>query len=152
MKTNAVSLLLVLTLCLSCKRTDDGFDAGGPISRYLLGRWQLEKVITPSGTKTGPQIGYAEIYEHGNDNVDNYDKVFRDGSLVATYTWLRPPATVSKAQDMTVIVSYWGSAGAKRYFKIRRDPVKTTLEATAYVTELGSAQDSVRYFYTYIGR
>jgi hypothetical protein len=149
MKTNTVWLLL-LALCLGCKKTDDGFDASGPITQYLIGRWQLEKVVTPTSTKTGAQIGYTEVLEHGNDNVENYDKVFHNESLVASYTWLRSPTAVAKARDMTVLVYYWG--GSQRYFKIRRDPVKTTLEATAYVEAVGSVQDSVRYFYTYIGR
>lgn len=145
MKNLIRSIVVVLPLMIGCKREHEGFDGGGPITRYLIGRWQLEKVVTPSSTRTGAQIGYSETFESGNDQVDDYDKIFRNESLVSTYTWIRSPAPVSNAKDLSMIVSYQG--GAKRYFKVRQDPVKTTLEASGYVSQIGSTEDSVRYYY-----
>jgi hypothetical protein len=81
-----VSLItLTFLLPLSCKKQNESFDAGGPVTRYLHGRWQLEKIVAPSGTKSGPQIGYTEIIESSNNQVEDYDKVFRNGSLITTY-------------------------------------------------------------------
>lgn len=136
--------IFVAVLLASCIGPQEGFDAGGPISRYLLGRWQLEKVVAPSGTKMGTQIGYTEIIETGNDRSRDYDKVFRNDSLIATYEWLRTPYSASTSK-MTVTLSYTG--WVTRHIKIRRGPDRTTLETSGYVSEIGSAEDSVRYHY-----
>jgi hypothetical protein len=145
MRYFASLVILTLILPFSCKRGNDGFDAGGPIARYLHGRWQLEKVVTPSGTKTGAQIGYSEIIETGNNQVEDYDKIFRNGSLITTYVWSRSPAPIAQASDMTVTVTY--DNGVKRFFKIKQEPGKTTLETSGYLSQIGTAQDSVRYHY-----
>jgi hypothetical protein len=143
---NLISLIIaVLPLVIGCKREHEGFDAGGPITRYLIGRWQLEKVVAPSGIRTGAQIGYSEIVEIGNDQVDDYEKTFRDGALTANYTWVRLPAPVANSKDKTMTISY--SGGQKRFYKIREDASKTTLEASAYLVQVGGVQDSIRYHY-----
>jgi hypothetical protein len=142
---NLSFLMLILFTQLSCKREHEGFDAGGPITRHLLGRWQLEKVVGPSGTRIGAQIGYSEIVEIGNDQVDDYEKTFKDGSLTVTHTRVRSPAPVANAKDMTMTMFYFG--GQKRFYKVRQDPSKTTLEASAYLNEISSVQDSIRYHY-----
>ena len=138
-----VFLIFIGFVLVSCFGPPEGYDASGPITQYLHGRWKLEKVVTPSGTKTGSQIGYIEIIETGNDGEGNYDKVFRNDSLIATYEWLRRP--IANSSDMTVQVSYVG--WVTRYFKIRRGPDRTTLETSGYVSEIGSAEDSIRYHY-----
>lgn len=142
-----IFLIFVAFVLASCIGPQEGFDASGPISQYLMGRWQLKKVVTPSGTKMGSQIGYTEIIESGNDGNGNYDKVFRNDSLIATYEWLRNPYSASTSK-MTVTVSYdnWTT----RYFKIRRGPDRVTLETSGYVSKIGSAEDSVRYHYVRI--
>ena len=148
MKRVVVLIVLTILLPISCIRDlAEGFDEGGPIVRYLGGRWQLKKVVTPSGEKTGTQIGYREILERRSNDIQNYDKIFRDDSLVATYVWLRTPAPTANARDMTVIVNY--DDGTKRFYKIFRgpDPKDDRLEATGYLTQIGSAQDTVRYHY-----
>lgn len=142
---NLSFLMLVLSIQFGCKREHEGFDGGGPITRHLIGRWQLEKVITPSGTRTGAQIGYSEVVEIGNDQVDDYEKTFKDESLTTTYTRVRSPAPVANSKDMTMTIFYFG--GQERFYKIREDPNKTTLEASAYLTKIGGTQDSIRYHY-----
>ncbi|GHB71269.1 hypothetical protein [Persicitalea jodogahamensis] len=139
-----VFLFFIGFVLVSCFGPPEGYDAGGPITQYLHGRWKLEKVVTPSGTKTGFQIGYIEIIETGNNGEGNYDKVFRNDSLIATYEWLRTPYSASTS-NMTVTLSYVG--WVTRHIRIRRGPDRTTLETTGYVSEIGSAEDSVRYHY-----
>lgn len=136
-------IVLILSTT-SCIKEREGFDGGGPISRHLSGTWQLEKVVTPSGAKVGSQIGYTEIIETGNDGRANFDKVFKNDSLIATYGWLRSPFS-SSSSDMTVTVSYdnWTT----RHFKIRLGPDRITIETSGYVSEIGSVEDSVRYHY-----
>ncbi|GGH42587.1 hypothetical protein GCM10007423_39310 [Dyadobacter endophyticus] len=138
-------ILLVIPLFISCER-QKGFDAAGPISSYLSGKWQLEKIVSPTQTKIGEQIGYAEILESGNDQEDDYDRIFKDGKLDTTYIWSRNPGTDSDAKKMTVLVNYEG--GIKRFYKIYRQLGKpTTLEASSYLSEVGGAADTVKYYY-----
>ncbi|GAB3908916.1 hypothetical protein GCM10028803_45530 [Larkinella knui] len=138
-------IVLSFLLPSGCKRENEGFDPGGPITRYLQGRWQLEKIVAPSGTKTGSQIGYTEIIESGNNQVEDYDKIFRNGSLINTYVWSRSAAPILNASDMTVTLTY--DNGVKRFFKIKQQPGKTTLETSGYLSQIGAAQDSVKYHY-----
>lgn len=141
-----VTLILLVTMLLGCfQDLREGFDAGGPITRHTIGRWKLVKVVAPSGTRSGTQIGFDEVLECGNDQEQDYDRVYRNDSLIATYNWLRSPAPIADAQKMTMIISY--RSGVKRFFKIWEEPDKTRLEASAYLTQIGSAQDTVRYHY-----
>ena len=149
MKKTLLFASFLLLGCGGCFR-DNGFDAGGPITRHMMGRWQLEKVVAPSGTKVGAQIGYTEILENENDGDGDYIKIYRNDSLVSFHSERRNPPPIAKARDMTAIITY--DTGLKRYFKIRQDPTRSTLETSAFVSEIGSAQDSVRYHYIYLGR
>lgn len=137
--------VLLLSGCF--RDSPEGFDPGGPISRYTVGRWKLVKIVTPSGEKDGSKLAYSEILERGNDQVHDYDKVFRNDSLVTTYLWLRTPAPVSNTSDMTIIVNY--DNGMKRFFKFKEGPTLKTekLETSGYVPEIGSKQDTIRYHY-----
>lgn len=119
-------------------------DAEGPITRYVHGNWKLVKIVTASQVKSDTQIGYTETILSGNDQVQDYDRVFRDGKLIASYTWSRTAPIVNES-DMTVIISY--NEGVKRFFKIRQEPGQTMLETSDYLPELGTARDSIRYFY-----
>jgi hypothetical protein len=138
-----LTLLLSLVQCLGCEK-DSLRDIGGPIERYLKGRWELEKVVTSTRTLTGSQIGYREIVESGNDGTKDYDKVYRNDTLIATYDWMRVPPTGSSAK-MEVTINYWPNI--KRFHKIKRNPGLTTVETSGYLTDIGGAQDTVRYFY-----
>ncbi|MGM9508977.1 hypothetical protein ACS5NO_14675 [Larkinella sp. GY13] len=137
-------LLLLLWLPSGCKK-DNGFDAEGPISQYLFGRWELERVVSPSGTKVGSQIGYSEVVEIGNDGSDNYDKLFRNDSLLFTDTWLRSPAPVARSKNMTITVFYFYNR--KRFFKLSGKGENRTMEASAYLPVVDTKPDTVKYFY-----
>lgn len=136
---------LAIPFFAGCER-QKGFDAAGPIASYLAGKWKLEKIVSPTQTKAGNQIGYSETLESGNDQEDDYDRIFRDGKLDTTYIWSRNPGTDSDAKKMTVLVNYEG--GIKRFYKIYRELGKaTTIEASAYLSEVGGTADTVKYYY-----
>lgn len=145
MKTSLKIILVCLGFLSACQKSNSSVDASGPIALRVHGSWKLEKIITPSQTKTGAQIGYEETIQSGNDQVQDYDRVFRDGKLLTTYIWSRE-APIVNASDMTVTITY--NEGVKRFFKIREDATRRTLEASGYLPELGTAQDSIKYFYT----
>ncbi|GAB3893290.1 hypothetical protein GCM10028803_07260 [Larkinella knui] len=138
-------LLPLLFLAIGCKK-DNGFDAGGPVTSYLLGKWQLEKIVSPSGTKVGPQIGYSEMVEIGNDGSGDYEKLFRNGSLLFTDSWLRSPAPVASSKNLTITVFYFNHG--KRFFKLTGKGDTRTMEASDYIPEAGARPDTVRYFYS----
>lgn len=134
-----------MTIFLGCER-QKGFDAAGPISSHLVGKWKLEKVVSSTQTKVGEQIGYSETLECGNNQENDYDRIFRDNILDTTYVWSRIPGTDSDAKKMTVLVNYRG--GIKRFYKIYRELGKaTTLEASAYLPELEGSADTLKYYY-----
>ncbi|MCF0060058.1 hypothetical protein MUK70_12480 [Dyadobacter chenwenxiniae] len=112
-----------------------------------MGTWNLEKVVTPTGSFSGTQIGYKEILVSGHEVDDEVERVYRNDTLFAKHIWTRVPGTTAKTKDMTVMVTYRGS-GLKRFYKIRRalgEP--TVLEASAYLPELGGAADTLKFFY-----
>ncbi|SEI70030.1 hypothetical protein SAMN04487995_1774 [Dyadobacter koreensis] len=140
-------IILFWLLLGSCNKPSPGFDTGGPITQYLLGSWKLDKVVSPSKTKIGNQIGYTNTFESSNEGNGNFDRVYRNDTLIDTYFWSRDPWPIADATKMTVLVTYRG--GLKRFFKIYRELGKDdVLETSAYLSEIGSAQDSVKYYYS----
>lgn len=140
-------VILCWLLLTGCDKPRPGFDAGGPIAQHLKGNWKLDKTVSPSGTKTGIQIGYSEILESSNEGDGDFDKVYRNDTLVNTYFWSRDPWPVADADKMTVLVTYRG--GLKRFFRIFRELGKDdVLVTSAYLSEIGSVQDSVKYYYS----
>ena len=134
-------------LLAGCSKPTRGFDASGPITQYLMGSWKLDMVVSPSETKIRNQIGYDITFESSNEGDGNFDKVYRNDTLINTYFWSRDPWPVADAAKMTVLVTYRG--GLKRFFKIYQDPGKDeVLETSGYLSEIGSAEDSVKYYYS----
>jgi hypothetical protein len=144
-KNQGLMLFIVLILVVSGCERDNGFDAGGPITRHLKGRWKLDRIVTPSQTKIASQIGYTEIIESGNNSVEDYDKVFRDDLLVATHIWTRNPAPITNAKNMTITLNYFDRS--KRFITITGADL-STYQASAYLPEIGSKQDTVKYYYS----
>ena len=122
-------------------------DAGGPITRYLGGKWKLDKIVTLSQTKTGSQIGYTQIINVDNDKVNDFEQVYRDSLLISTHIWSRNPWPEASASAMTVLVTY--DDGLKRFFRIHQGLSTITLETSDYLPQIGSAQDTVKFFYSH---
>lgn len=147
MKTTVKLCFTVICLLLiagRCQR-DDGWAPGGPITMYLLGTWELEKVVTPTKTLVGSQIGFSEklIIKYSEDHIEN---TFRNDTLIGTEVWRINPAPIAKTKDMTVSVTY--RYGLKRLYKMHRTVSQPTIiEASAYLPELGGEADTVKYFY-----
>ncbi|MCF2518964.1 hypothetical protein [Dyadobacter sp. CY351] len=147
MKT-ATKLCFTL-ICLSllagrCQR-DDGLTAGGPITMFLLGTWKLDKIVTPTKTLVGSQMGFTEklliVYNDGH-----FESTFRNDTLTGTEVWRINPAPIAKTKDMTVSITY--RYGLKRLYKIiKQTGQPTLLEASAYLPELGGDADTVKFFY-----
>ncbi|MCE7072066.1 hypothetical protein LZG74_17245 [Dyadobacter sp. CY327] len=147
MKKLLVPFVILASLILLAGRCGrhDGWTAGGPITMFLLGTWQLEKIVTPSRTLLGSQIGFSEklVIISNDGHIEN---TFRDDTLTGTEVWRINPAPIAKTKDMTVSISY--RYGLKRFYKLHRTTSQPTiLEASAYLPELGAAADTVKYFY-----
>ncbi|MCF2487897.1 hypothetical protein [Dyadobacter sp. CY347] len=140
-----ISILTILT-ANGCKRGDDLF-AGGPLSTHLNGTWNLEKILTPTRTLTGSQIGYNEKLVQVHEGDDDVDKVYRNDTLYAKHIWARTPGVITNDKKKTVLMSY--RAGLKRFFKIAKQSGKpSTLTASDYLKEVGTAGDTVTFFYS----
>ena len=143
MRNLARLTIISLVFLGSCKKSNELFDAGGPVTRYLVGRWTLVKVVTPSKTKSDTQIGYNQIMLIGNDGINDYDKIFKDSILIATHKW--GPTASGSAATSTVIINY--TDGLQRSFKILQNAGETMLQASDYLTKVSSPQDTVIYYY-----
>lgn len=145
-KITKLLAIVSMLVAISCDR-DDGWFGGVPIEVNLIGTWTLEKLVTPTRSLSGAQIGYEEILKSGHETDDDVERVYRNDMLVAKHIWTRVPGTVAKTKTMTVLVTYRGS-GLKRLYKIKKQTGQpTVLEASAYLPELGGAADTVKYFY-----
>ncbi|WP_244822809.1 hypothetical protein [Dyadobacter pollutisoli] len=139
--------MIILSLLLTAGRCDppEGWDAGGPIEMYLHGMWKLIKVVTPTDTLIGSQIGYNEILNNTYKDGIGYDSTFRNDTVFAVHIRLKNPLPVSKTKDMTILMYYRG--GLQRFHKIIRTNYITTLETSDYLKEVGTDADSVKYIY-----
>ena len=137
---------LLLPISWSCE--DNGFTSSGPVSMYLMGKWKLTKIVSPKSVKIDNQIGYIETIEIGNDNINDFEKIYKDTILVQTYIRDRSRNQDMSAKSMTILMRY--SNNTERFYKILNWNVegKQSLEASAYLKQVGSVQDTVKYYYS----
>ena len=140
-----IAIILLLLVTIGCEKTDNGFTAAGPISTYLIGKWELKKIENTKTSKINTQFGYAEIMENGNNNIDDYSKIYRDGLLTDTYVRVRSDIEMS-AKNMTVLDRFWGQK--ERFYRILNgNSQNISLEASGYVNKVGSSADTLKYYY-----
>jgi hypothetical protein len=149
MKNLATSFVVLFALIFlssgACKR-NEGWIAGGPVDALLVGTWKLERIVTPTHTVWDKQIGYSEVLKIRNRDGFDIEETYKNDSLVATYYKQRNPVPIAKAKDMTVLITY--RYDLKRFYKMHRTVSQPTiLEASAYLPELGGANDTVKFFY-----
>lgn len=147
MKKIIIIFGLLLLISWSCEE-DNGFTSSGPVSMYLMGKWKLNKIVSPKSVKIDSQIGYTETLEIGNDNFNDFENVFKDGQLIKTYNRSRSRSPEMSSKNMTVLMRYSGNE--ERFYKIIDGNVagKVSLEASAYLKQVGSLQDTVKYYYS----
>jgi hypothetical protein len=143
-----IILIFGLFLPISWSCEDNGFIAGGPVSGQLSGKWKLTKIVSPKRVKIDSQIGYTETIEIGNDNVNDFEKIYKDDKLLKTYYWDRSRHSDESAKNITVLMRYSGNK--ERFYKILNWNVagKQSLEASDYLDQVGSVQDTVTYYYS----
>jgi hypothetical protein len=121
----------LLFILLGCER-NDSLTGEGPLSVYLMGKWELTKISTPRTSKVGSQIGYSEILEIGNDNFNDYEKTYRDSQFVQNYFRDRSKTQDMSVKTMTLVMRYAGSK--ERLYKIiDGNSLNISLEASAYL-------------------
>ena len=85
------------------------------------------------------------------DKGYHMDQTYRNDSLVNTQYWTINPRPVVQDADNSILITYRN--GLKRFYKLRfHVGSPSNLEATDYVDEVGSAMDTVKYYYTEIWR
>jgi hypothetical protein len=145
-----IILIFGLFLPISWSCEDNGFTSGGPISGELSGKWKLTKIVSSKSIKIDNQIGYTEIIEIGNDNVNDFEKIYKDDKLFKTYYRDRARTADMSAKNMTVLMRYSGNK--ERFYKILNWNVagKVSLEASDYLEQVGSVQDTITYYYSFV--
>jgi hypothetical protein len=73
---------------------------------------------------------------------------YKDTTLVQTYTRDRSRNPDMSAKSMTILMRY--SNNTEKFYKILNWNVegKQSLEASAYLKQVGSVQDTVKYYYS----
>lgn len=131
---------------MSCEKDDNGFtDAGEPVSVYLVGKWELRKIENTKTSKIVTQFGYTEILEVGNDNINDFNKIYRNSLLIDTYIRVRSGTEMS-AKNMTVLDRFVGQK--ERFYRILNgNSQNISLEASGYVNKVGASEDTLKYYY-----
>ena len=141
-----IAIILLFLATISCEETDNGFTSAGPVSMYLIGKWELKKIENIKTSKIINQFGYVEILENGNDNIDDYNKIYRDGILINKYIRARSRGTEMSAKNMTVLDRYRDNK--ERFYRIiNGNSQNISLEASGYVEQVGSTADTLKYYY-----
>ena len=141
-----IAIILLFLATISCEETDNGFTSAGPVSMYLIGKWELKKIENIKTSKIINQFGYVEILENGNDNIDDYNKIYRDGILINKYIRARSRGTEMSAKNMTVLDRYRDNT--ERFYRIiNGNSQNISLEASGYVEQVGSTADTLKYYY-----
>ena len=141
-----LAMLAPLLLSISSCKPREGWFGGVPIESDLVGTWKLERIVTPNRTVWDKQIGYTEILKSYNKNGDDVEETYRNDTLAGIQYWSRRDWPIAKTKDWTVLVSY--RHGLKRFYKMHRTVSQpTVLEASAYLPEIGTKADTVKYFY-----
>ena len=140
-----ITIILLFLATISCEK-DNGFTAAGPVGMYLVGKWELKKIENTKTSKIINQFGYVEILENGNDNIDDYNKIYRDGILINKYIRARSRGTEMSAKNMTVLDRYRDNK--ERFYRIiNGNSQNISLEASGYVEQVGSTADTLKYYY-----
>ncbi|MCF0052791.1 hypothetical protein LXM25_22160 [Dyadobacter sp. LJ53] len=148
MKNSAKFCVVFVSIFFSAGACEprEGWTGGGPITMFLLGTWKLERVVTPKRTALDTQIGYSEVLKIAYKAGYHIEESYRDDTLSNTQFWQINPSPIAKTKDMTLLISY--RYGLKRFYKMHRTVSQPTiLEASAYLPELGGANDTVKFFY-----
>ena len=140
-----IAIILLFLATMSCEK-DNGFTAEGPISIYLIGKWELKKIENTKTSKADSQISYKEVLENGNENGEDYSKIYKNGTLVQTRIRARSRGTEMSAKNMTVLDRYRDNT--ERFYRIiNGNSQNISLEASGYVEQVGSTADTLKYYY-----
>ena len=142
-----IAIILLFLSTMSCEK-DNGFTAAGPVGMYLVGKWELKKIENTKTLKVNNQLNYSEILEVGNDNIEDFHKVFLDGKLTNKYIVDRSRSSEASAKNMTILEKFRDNK--VRFFKIinKNDASGTILEASGYLEEIGTIADTLKYYYS----
>ncbi|KAA0991860.1 hypothetical protein [Dyadobacter aurulentus] len=141
---NKIAFMLAIVSFFSC---DDGWGPGGPTQARLHGQWQLDSSKT-NGKLDSKPYEILDIHIKDKQHIEN---TFQGDSLVNVQYWSINAGPIIDDSHSTILVNY--RSGLKRFYKLRFHVGNPgNLEATDYVDEVGSAMDTVKYYYTEIWR
>lgn len=84
--------------------------------------------------------------ENGNNNIDDYSKIYRDGLLVKTHILARSRGIEMSAKNMTVLDKYTDNT-VRFYRIINGNSQYVSIEASGYIEQIGTPADTLKYYY-----
>jgi hypothetical protein len=145
---NYILLIFLLWIIAGCEKSeiDNGMTSIGPVDVYLVGKWKLEKIENTKASKITTQFGYTEILEVGNNNIDDFNKIYRNGILVNSYFRERSRGVQMSSKNMTVLDKFRDDK-VRFYRIVNANTGNISIEASAYLKEVGTASDTLKYYY-----
>lgn len=143
-----IVIILLFLLTISCEKNDNGFtDGGEPVSVYLIAKWELQRIENIKNPKINIRLDYKEILENGNENGEDFSKVYKNGILMQTHIRARSRGIEMSAKDMTVLDKYRDNT-VRFYRIINGNSQNVSIEASGYVEQIGSTADTLKYYYS----
>jgi hypothetical protein len=147
MEKQIIIIIILILSIVGCEKSDSGFtDAGEPVSVYLVGKWELKKIENTKTSKIMTQLAYMEILENGNENGEDFNKVYKNGVLIDTYIRARSRGTEESVKNMTVLDRFRNDK-VRFYRIVNANTGNISIEASAYLQEVGIAADTLKYYY-----
>jgi hypothetical protein len=118
-----------------------------PLAAYLGGRYELEKIITPSRTIMPKTAGYQEDMSLSNDSQGQYITYYRNDTLHFEAA-IGPKPIESDQKEKSLIYKVGSSGYLKIYLLFNAFNVVESISTSAIMTTYSVQADTVRSYYT----
>lgn len=135
------AVLLVLdSSCNKCNRLTGGSE---PLLGAFLGKWSLREIKNIKTGKVTPISGESLVLEPSGGSSWYSEKILRGGTQVESKSW---DSYSEDCRESSISVSFKDKL-QRKYWRDPKPPVKSIMEATGYVKQIGGVEDTLRYYY-----
>jgi hypothetical protein len=136
--------LLAFLLVSGCKKEPD---PSLPLASYLGGRYELEKITTPSRTITPKIAGYHEDMTLSSDSKGQYITYYRNDTLSYQADISGTPIE-SDQKVKSLLYKVGASSYLKIYLLFNASNVVESISTSSIMTTYSAQADTVRSYYT----
>jgi hypothetical protein len=141
--TFSIGLFYVLTLssCQPCKNV---------VSLQLKQKWKIVKVVSKGQYPVPINNNLSIMFEMDSTMTSYYERIYLNNVLssstkIDSKNVVGTLVNCTNSDNGTVTIQY--PNGTVRKYFVSSDSNANTMEATGYVTTLGSTSDTLRYYY-----